>query len=393
MSETDKQYKHKIDKLVCHYFKFCLSQVKTTRKTRETEWVATNPRSVMRLRARRITLSFRARVVGLLVLLVLLLLVFSPEIFSTFFATDSQPTVEDITTAARLNVDEEQLMRLLPPSGNATSLLEPSQKMVVPDVVHFIYFQSGELFSFRQMISVLSAHKYINPKTMILHCDSEPTGEYWHELKTKVKEHLQIETIDSRVEVGSKVPISIEHKTSAKAFQILKERGGIYMDFDAIALKSFDPLRYYEFTMGLEQHGEPGSLSDGVILAAPEAPFLQKILEYYSLYFVDDAGDMFCCTVPYYLQFAYPRDIHVEETTLSYPSGPDRYLVYDAVYDWSKNYAIRMWTKTGNKNASQDPPTREPEFFYNEHSIKRLNSTIGEVLRFVYYRSSKLKLK
>lgn len=62
---------------------------------------------------------------------------------------------------------------------------------------------------------------------------------------------------------------------------LIAEYGGIYLDHDVIVLKSLNPLRNYDVTLGREM---PSLLANGVIVARQGAPFLRIWLETYRNY-------------------------------------------------------------------------------------------------------------
>ena len=158
--------------------------------------------------------------------------------------------------------------------------------------------------------------------------------------------------------------------------EILLRHGGIYADLDVIFLKPFDKLRKYNFTMGIEYHGSPGRLNSGVIVSEKGAKFLQIWRNTYET-FNKAEQDEHACMIPYRLQFKHPILIHVEEKTLNYPSGKQLDLIYNRVYDWKDNYAIHLWH-------------RLHEFEHNPRDIRTMNTTFGQLARWIYYGSPKL---
>merc|ERR1711976_965454 len=137
--------------------------------------------------------------------------------------------------------------------------------------------------------------------------------------------------------------------------------GGIYLDTDVIALKSFDYLRRFNFTMGIEYHGDPGRLNNGVIVSTKESQFLLLWYETYKN-FSKREWDYHDSIIPYRLQFEYPDFIHVEENTINYPSGKKLELIYEEMYDWSRNYAMHLWYRLHQVD-------------HNPRDIRGMNST------------------
>ena len=262
-----------------------------------------------------------------------------------------------------------------PSSHRITSLLNRSSTPVVPNVVHFVWFgDEYKPLEFQHFLSIKSAYKNISPEKIIFHCNNPPIGKWWIKLKKEVK--LAIVHRQPPSSIYGHLVKRPEHKSDIARIDILIEQGGIYLDTDVIALKSFDTLRYYDYTMGLEYHGRPGRLNNGVILAKPNATFLHIWRETY-WNFSTIEWDYHDTIIPYHLQYIYPEIIHVEYKTLNYPSGPDRHLIYDVIYDWSKNYCIHLWYRLhGIPHTAND--------------IRKLNTTFGQIARFVFYNTTQL---
>lgn len=261
------------------------------------------------------------------------------------------------------------------PTGRKTSLLKASSSFVVPNIVHFVWFGEYTPLEFHHMLSIKSAFIKINPKIIYLHCDHEPIGKWWKYIQEEVTS-LKILKMDAPSEIFGNSIIKPEHKSDIARMQILIKYGGIYLDTDAIALKSFDPLRKFEYTMGLEYHGNPGRLNNGIIVSAKNASFLHI---WYNTYknFTKREWDFHDTIIPYHLQYEHPHLIHVEEKSLNYPSGPDRHLIYEKLYDWSKNYAMHLWYRLYGLPLTQN-------------NIKKMNTTFGQIARFIYYNTTKL---
>ncbi|KAJ8311505.1 hypothetical protein KUTeg_010860 [Tegillarca granosa] len=280
-------------------------------------------------------------------------------------------------TKYRLNSCPDQQRTTTPVEGmlEYQNSFRTSQMYVVPNIVHFVWFGKDSEWYFHQFLSVLSAYKNIKPNIIYFHCDNEPIGEWWIAAKKRVKT-LKIRKVKPPDYIFDRVLIHPEHKSDIFRIEVLQKMGGIYLDTDVIALKSFNPLRNYTFTMGLEYHGNPGRVNNGVIISAPNATFLNIWKSTYKT-FTAFEWDYHSCAIPYLLRDKYPDIFHVEERSLVYPSGPDKRLIHDTVYDWSNNYAIHLWHRTFNTH-------------YNPESVKMLNTTYGQIARFVLYNNSDL---
>ena len=153
--------------------------------------------------------------------------------------------------------------------------------------------------------------------------------------------------------------------------KILKESGGIYLDLDVMAVRSFDDLRKYRCTMGIE-HDEV--LNGGIIVCEKDHPFLHMWLNS----FYDDLQYSWAYNsgqVPSKLALRYPDLIHVEPRKLHYPNWSMMGQIWgNEKYPWKENYAIHTWIRLAKWRDHPD-----------EDSIKTSPSTFAQIARLVYY--------
>ena len=77
------------------------------------------------------------------------------------------------------------------------------QEYVVPNVVHYIYFDRGMKFTFMQYIGYLSAHKFIQPDYIFLFGDNLPKGPWWQRTLADVPNIYHV-YVDDRPEVNGR---------------------------------------------------------------------------------------------------------------------------------------------------------------------------------------------
>ena len=154
------------------------------------------------------------------------------------------------------------------------------------------------------------------------------------------------------------------------------EFGGIYLDRDVLPVKSFDPLRVYDLVLGREL---PGSLANGIIVARKGAPFLRIWHETYRDY-RPKKWAYNSVSVPSLLSDLLPHLIHIELKSLVRPNYLETKLLYDSVYDWSRNYCVHLYKGRGVSRPSR------PE------DIDRKNSTVGQIMRLLYYGDVKFRV-
>jgi len=153
----------------------------------------------------------------------------------------------------------------------------------------------------------------------------------------------------------------------------LSENGGIYLDTDVIVLKSFDPLRKtYPLTLGRET---VSSIANGIIISTPRQPFLCVWYHGYRNYDPHEPGawSYYSVITAHKLAELFPNHVHVEDRSLVHPSWHEEEvsLLFEKHYDWSKNFAIHVWKRYGR--VPKDP-----------RDIDNLNTTLGEIMRYVY---------
>jgi len=156
------------------------------------------------------------------------------------------------------------------------------------------------------------------------------------------------------------------------------EFGGIYLDADVIVLKSFNPLRRYQTTMGRESSI---GVCNGIMASAKGAPFTRILLEQYDSYSGDDeAWGYRSVLVPHTLSRLFSSYIHIEEKSLNRPNWQELNEIYKTTYNWSGNYAIHLWVRLQVKEDTKRVPESVAE-------IDCVDNTIGEIGRYVYYGS------
>ncbi len=244
-------------------------------------------------------------------------------------------------------------------------------KYVVPNIVHYIWFTPHE-FKFHHYLGALGALRIQKPDKIMFHTDAEPDGGWWYDFKQEAGDVLQIVRRDQPGDIFGHPVDDIHHKSDVSRMQVLLEYGGIYLDSDVMIVRNMDPIRKYNYTMGMEIAG----LNNGVIFSAPQSAFL-KI--YYDSYknFDDGQWNLNSCVEPYRLASEHPDLIHIETSSLSRPQWTDwwdmrRAWRNGALVDWDHSYAIHwIYSYHGDE--------------YNPEQIKTMNTTFGEVARHIYY--------
>jgi hypothetical protein len=125
-------------------------------------------------------------------------------------------------------------------------------------------------------------------------------------------------------------------------------------------------------------HEEDTSLSNGLILSAPNATFISHWLAGYRTY----TAAKWCyhsTNLPYKLSLKFPDLIHVENKTFVRPNWTQLKLLFEKNFNWSKNYAIHLYVRFYKR-------------FHTFMDVRRLNTTLGSVARYILYNNKELCL-
>ena len=191
-----------------------------------------------------------------------------------------------------------------------------STKEPVPNVVHFVLIaeerQEAEL-EFYQYLAIKAALLRLHPEAVKLHTYAlNENNGWWQQIKHRVdlvnhepQRHLQ--TLDGRSH-----KLRLAHQTDVLRLEILREEGGIYLDTDVYALRSFSSLLQSprDVLMGHEGGGRSG-LGNAVIVSRPGSTFISRWLEKYHESF-DDRPKMWnhhSIMVPVELAEQHPGEI------------------------------------------------------------------------------------
>ncbi|XP_061186690.1 uncharacterized protein LOC133194797 isoform X2 [Saccostrea echinata] len=166
----------------------------------------------------------------------------------------------------------------------------------------------------------------------------------------------------------------VQHKSDIVRLHILKEYGGIYCDTDQIILRSLNVFRNNECTMG---NAHDGSLGSALILAAKNSQFINKWIESYISYDPTKWGDN---SVTMAMKLAKENKDLIEVQDHHCVFFPHAMILYNQNYKWSHSYGLHVY-KLGHIEELKR---------LNFTNIRRLNSTIGAVIRYILYGNKEM---
>lgn len=243
---------------------------------------------------------------------------------------------------------------------------------VVPNIVHFIFGLDpnfGHLkFGMIHYLAILGAHLHVQPDEIRLHYLYEPTGEWWNCTKPMVK---LVKENDITEVYGKPMKMKVAHKADIIRMRILREEGGIYLDSDVIALRSFEELRKYDLSMGLE--GEEG-LCNAVLIGAPNTSFINRWWDEYRTFDAEKQWAYHSVLVPRQLQRKYPTEVIVlSDRAFFTPMWTQLRTMYDTDdgYDYHANFAVHLWTSADERQRNRLGKLTPEDIFTGEGSFHR----------------------
>jgi hypothetical protein len=226
----------------------------------------------------------------------------------------------------------------------------------IPKIVHFVTGLSNNPdFGMMSYLAVKAAKEKIQPHRILIHFWRIPQGIFWD---WAVSLGVELHPIASDVtEVFGRPVVHYAHKADVIRMKVLLQHGGIYMDLDVIALRSFDTLLNHNFVMGQEGEGGSVGLCNAVMLASKGSRFLHKWWNEYRD-FNGSQWNYHSVVLPNKLaKAAAPEDITVLPVRNFFwpswdPAGLE--LIYNSFqYSYHDNYAIHTWSTVSKKYLAQ----------------------------------------
>lgn len=265
---------------------------------------------------------------------------------------------------------------------------------IVPNIVHYILLKE-HFISFAHYISIISVIRNHKPDQIIIHCDCDDLeGEYWERIKLE-RFNIKVRKIEIPDTIfGRKLSAKYKlwHASDILRNQILLQLGGIYLDRDVYVVKSLDKFRSYEMTAGIEQNYYKKKLFGNMIqIANKNARFLRKYYQSYQNYdpnqWYYNAGYL-----PTEIIKEDPKSINLIESEL----GTNSYEVLPILYlqnskSWQNRFFSFHFLMRNNSLQSTSWWYRYNQIQltqYNETNIKQLNTTFGQMARFIFYNTT-----
>ena len=125
----------------------------------------------------------------------------------------------------------------------STSTPTPLPTPEIPNVVHFVFGLGNQRaeFHFAYFLNVVATALILNPSIIYMHYATEPTGKWWKEAQPLLHA-IKYKLADTKYTHGIYLN-HYAHRADVVRLDALIKYGGVYLDLDALPLKSFDDLR------------------------------------------------------------------------------------------------------------------------------------------------------
>jgi len=133
------------------------------------------------------------------------------------------------------------------------------------------------------------------------------------------------------------------------------------------------------YYLGVPGKEKPPKLIAGIIIARRNATFLRLLHESYRSNYRWWDWDYNCARLSYQLYLKRPDLLHVEPTKLTTPDWTDRDQLWNGLVDWSDLYVVHVMAHFEHSHE-----------VYTPLNIRAINSTFGQLMRYVYYGSPAL---
>lgn len=169
--------------------------------------------------------------------------------------------------------------------NSITSIFNP-----IPNVVHFHYGlrPKGSELPFMVYLAIRSALVTLKPDVVKLHYSYLNMENEWiQKLGNSIT--LVYHDPDGLLRGVSKTKWAVQHLSDVLRLDILRKEGGIYLDSDVFALRSFDSIRNSprDIVLGHEG-GDRSGLCNAIILARPASSFLERWIASYDSFKISE---------------------------------------------------------------------------------------------------------
>lgn len=227
---------------------------------------------------------------------------------------------------------------------------------MIPNHIHFIYFQGDKPFSLVHHLAVASARARNPDARITIHCDYPPDTPSWIAGLRGIEE-VDVVITDRPTHIYGVPLLHPAHQADVKRLELMLTEGGIYLDLDVICLRPFTDLLGRRMVLARQDSAGEKGLGCATMLAEANTPLVKRWIEGYdpqrSLWkgFRSKGRDTHWSEMstryPRMLAQLHPDEIEVLEYQAFYPFGFDqgslRKLFVDKAPVPAAAYSIHLW--------------------------------------------------
>ena len=256
----------------------------------------------------------------------------------------------------------------------------------VPKIVHVLWvYPRGTTFLFQQALSLLSIRKFVAPQSVFFWYIDKPTGAWWHFARLALP-YLTAVPLDNEL-LGRNVNEMRESVVETSVpLKLLLKYGGIFLSLDVVIVKPIDPLLRYHLTVGfhdlLLRTGQTNFIMSVARSKVVHDWILEREQRRDELLQVDsvatNASSSTLLSLTRYPHLVHYEHVYVDATDIGQVADVMDHIMYD-------EQEIGSWTLSMQYivDVREQLPCRQ----HDPNSILSLNSTRGQVFRYIYYGS------
>lgn len=278
---------------------------------------------------------------------------------------------------------------------------------IIPNIYHFV-FLGFTPFMYTHYLAVLTCLIVQRPTTLYLYTHHPPQSKWWEAIQ---KHPLFPIVKQEKVELPRHIfgnPIEkYQHMADVIRLEKLIERGGVYLDLDVISFQNLDVIRQNPLhikkgcVMGIQTPNTKFmGLCNAVIIARPQAPFLQRWYQEYKS-FRKTRWDYHSVKLPYVLSQLLPQQIQTLGSHFFFPISWEEpaFMENTSLHNKvSSSYLVHIWhsewSKTVLKNEGPWLLQKRSTFAEKVNNVlEAFRLEQNPVLRQVYVPRKELKTK
>jgi hypothetical protein len=230
----------------------------------------------------------------------------------------------------------------------------------IPRHFHFVFGlkPQTEPFHLVYYLCLESCRQVNRPDRITLYYHHLPYGEWWE----RIRVHLELVKVPLAEQVSAMAysdhkigTFSYAHHADFIRLEQLLTHGGVYADIDTLFVNPIPDQLYEEscvlgreLPVYMKASGRfEESVCNALIMAEPNAPFVQRWLEAMPAAFNGNWSEH-SCQLAHRLSAMYPDDIHLEPERSFYPymwikEDLNELLLERRQRDWDRVYSIHLW--------------------------------------------------